>query len=298
MWRQFAKRQQRIEKKYVPMVSKAIAKELKPIVNHLKTHGNNGIHSVVANSIHAKDLYVIIEKMYYEAALGEANKTFKELKKKHLKLRGFGFNKEWQSIINTYLSNTRLLDTCQNISSTTKERILKIIADGIRDGKSYDMIAQEITSDEIPYKRALLIVRTESVGAMNIGSMMGAISTGIKYQKKWITANDHRVRGNKPKDQFSHVVLGGDMVDMEKTFNNGERLRYPGDKSASAGNFCNCRCTMAFIAKRDSNGRIMRYPTPVSNNPKPSNVLAEGLTQFILGAILGEEINNTLDGIL
>ncbi len=39
----------------------------------------------------------------------------------------------------------------------------------------------------------------------------------------------------------------------------------PGDVHASAGNVCNCRCTLAFKAKRDENGRLIRKAstTPV-----------------------------------
>ena len=42
MWEQFAKRQQRIEKAYVPRVKAAISKEIGKVVAHIKRNGLTG----------------------------------------------------------------------------------------------------------------------------------------------------------------------------------------------------------------------------------------------------------------
>jgi hypothetical protein len=291
MWEQFAKRQQRIEKAYVPRVKAAISKEIGKVVAHIKRNGLTGYQSFIHHAINAEDVFKILKDLYKTAAIQEANITYKELRAKHYKLRTFGYNEAWSNVIDTHLGNLKLLETCQNISETTKERILQVIAKGLREGLGFEEIARQIESDEIPLQRARLIVRTESIGAMNIGSMMGAISTGIQYQKRWVTAKDHRVRGTKPTDRFSHLALSGDTVEMVKSFNNGEAIRYPGDKNASPGNFCNCRCTMQYIAKRDSSGSIMLYPN-VPKKPAPGKEMSNLLISLIGGVLFGDSISD------
>ena len=61
---------------------------------------------------------------------------------------------------------------------------------------------------------------------------------------EWLSAKDSFVRGTDPHDQFDHVSADGQRVEIGRKFNvSGEPLAYPGDKSASAGNVINCRCT-------------------------------------------------------
>jgi hypothetical protein len=280
----------------MPRVERAIGKQFDTFVKVAKTQGFDTAKANVSRIITPEPIQDAIGKIYKTAALNEASHIYGQLKKIHLKFMGFGFNEQWTQLVQQYLGNIELLNTVQGITETTKERILKVIADGIENGLSVDDIVAKLQSDEYTTARARRIVRTESVGATNVGSMIGAMSTGIMYQKEWISALDHRVRGSKPKDRFSHIALNGDVVDMEKGFNNGEVIRYPGDKKASAGNIIQCRCTMGFIPKRDSNGRIMRYdsqPLQSGEMPiKPNNEMSGVLLQIIAGTILGQAVGS------
>lgn len=286
-WRQYAQRQTAVEEAFMPRVERAIGKQFDTFVKVAKTQGFETAKANVSRIITPEPIQDAIGKIYKTAALNETSHIYGQLKKTHLKFRGFGFNEQWTQLVQQYLGNIELLNTVQGITETTKERILKVIADGIENGLSVDDIVAKLQSDEYTTARARLIVRTESVGATNVGSMIGAMSTGIMYQKEWISALDHRVRGLKPKDRFSHIALNGDVVDMEKGFNNGEVIRYPGDKKASAGNIIQCRCTMGFIAKRDANGRIMRYSNEVSGGVATSSEMSNGLLQVIAATIFG-----------
>jgi len=260
IWRTFARRQQKIEKAFVPKMAKAVKGEIKKVTDWIKSNeGTNGIHSQLHILFNHNSIKSIITELWNTSALSEANVTYRQLKKTHLKSRGMGFNPAWQKIIDTYLTDIEKFKTVEQINDTTKKRLLEIISKGIQNGDSYEEIVNAIEEDDIPLKRAMLIVRTESVGAMNMGAMMGAISTGIMYDKEWITSGDERVRGRKITDKFSHLYLEGQTVHMDQPYNNGEEIKYPGDKSSSAGNFCNCRCCQRFIARRDSDGRIMMY---------------------------------------
>ena len=89
--------------------------------------------------------------------------------------------------------------------------------------------------------RGALIARTETHGAANYGADGAARATGLKLRKEWVSAEDERTRE-------SHRLADGETVGMDQAFNvDGERLMYPGDPSASAGNVINCRCAVSHI---------------------------------------------------
>ncbi len=317
IWRGFARRQQKIEKAYVPKMAKAIQVEVNKVIAYLQANGPQGVQSHLHTIFISTGIQQVLTELYKTAALSEALIYYTTLRRNNKKAARptIGFNKEWSKIVDIYLNDISKFKTVEQINATTKKRLLSIISQGIQDGDSVDIIIQKIKDDNIALMRAQLIVRTESVGAMNMGAMMGAISTGIKYDKAWITAGDHRVRGNKQSDEFSHVELDGQVVHIEDAYNNGESIRYPGDKSSSPSNFCNCRCCQRFIARRDAEGRIMRYPEPTlsspsssGNKPKPINAgepiehftpgdpASGALLSLIAGTLFGDALAGLFNG--
>lgn len=288
MWNQFAKRQQKIEKEFTPKLEKAIKAEVNKTIAHYKATGNTSVQ--YDNTA----ILQVLKDLYFKSAISEAKLSYNTLKR--VKLVGLGVNEAWNKAVETYLLQHNVFNTVEQINETTKKRVIQLISEGIQRGDSVDVIVKTIAADDIPLKRARLIVRTESVGAMNMGGMMGAISTGIDYQKKWVTAGDHRVRGAKKPVPFPHTTLNGDIADMTQPFNNGQNIQFPGDKNTSPANFCNCRCCMTYIAKRDANGRIMRVPGLEPDKPNMSvgsdGKLSDLLFQVIIGQIFGNLIRD------
>lgn len=85
--------------------------------------------------------------------------------------------------------------------------------------------------------------RTIVTGAENKGrqdSYARAEADGIILQKEWLATNDNRTR-------HSHVLLDGDIVDQDKTFDNG--LMFPGDPNGEPSEVYNCRCSMTAVVK-------------------------------------------------
>jgi hypothetical protein len=300
-WTQYAQRQAAIEKAFMPRFERAMGKQFDTFASVVKSDGLDNARNHINTIVTGQSIREAIKKLYTYSGTSEASFVYGSLKEQHFKFRGFGFNDQWVQILQQYLGNIELLNTVSGITDTTKDRILNVIASGIEAGDSVDDIVAKLQSDEYTTGRARLIVRTESVAATNLGGMVGAMSTGIMYQKEWASALDHRVRGSKPKDRFSHLELNGTVLDMEIPYNNGENIRYPGDKKASPGNICNCRCYQNFIAKRDRNGRIMRYdgqPLPQDARPVSANVMGAGLLQTIMATILGRSVGLLVDGVL
>jgi len=130
--------------------------------------------------------------------------------------------------------------------------------------------------------QALRIARTESTNTANSAALVAGDSSGLVYDKIWISGHDNRVR-HFPDDNFDHRKMDGQVVAKEDYFETSgvvkdasgnkipfkEYILHPGADTvkgggkSSAGNIINCRCTSALIVKRDSNGRIMRTSTPI-----------------------------------
>jgi uncharacterized protein with gpF-like domain len=140
--------------------------------------------------------------------------------------------------------------------------------------------------------RAELIARTETGRAANIGSMVGATSTGLVTMKEWIAAKDNRTR-RIPRDQFDHYNMDGKKLPIDETFKLQNKkggfdlMLHPCDSSGSAGDVCNCRCTLGYEAQRDKNGKLLK----LENNPPKGNV---GMIWGILTNVVGMQIGNLI----
>jgi hypothetical protein len=167
-------------------------------------------------------------------------------------------------VILQYLERKGLSETSAEITNTTKEQIRRFMIQSAE--KNYTLpetIALLRTSDLTAY-RAEMIARTETGRAANIGSMVGATSTGLVTMKEWIAAQDNRTR-RVPRDQFDHYHMDGKTVEMDEYFEVNskkgykEAMLHPCDPSGSAGDVINCRCTVGFEAQRDSKGKLKTY---------------------------------------
>jgi len=130
------------------------------------------------------------------------------------------------------------------LSLTTIFAIRQIIQMGKRNGDSVDKIADRMVKQgSVSSKyRAMMIARTESHAAYNIGRQAAAESSDLQLSKEWVSANDGRTR-TFGTGKFSHRAANGELVALNQMFvRTGESLRFPGDPSGSAGNIIHCRC--------------------------------------------------------
>jgi len=116
---------------------------------------------------------------------------------------------------------------------------------GVQAGETLDQVAQRVddlyTESIIP-ERSQTISATEVHGANEYGSSQAAQLSGLTLKKMWQTVFDDKVRAD-------HAEAQGQEVDMDEAFDvGGEQLMYPGDPAGSAGNICNCRCTVIYFS--------------------------------------------------
>ena len=211
---------------------------------------------------------------------------YKELETKSAETDLFGY------VIIQYLETKGLSQLAADITDTTKEQIRRYLIQGQEQNLTLSETIALLRKAGITDYRAELIARTETGKAANIGSMVGAMSTGLVTVKEWIAAKDNRTR-RVPRDQFDHLSMDGVQVPMDARFqvqskNGGfEFMLHPCDPMGSAADVCNCRCTLGYEAQRDATGKLMKY----TENPPMGDA---GLIWGLLGNTIGMTIGNLL----
>ena len=138
------------------------------------------------------------------------------------------------------------------------QRLIRQIIEGVSRGESSDGIAGRIhAATNSEFYRARRIARTESHRLMSQGRYEAGkqcLAAGIPYKKRWISADDERVR-HPPDAKFNHEAAHFETVEMDAKFvRTGEELEYPQDPAGSAGNVINCRCVMVTVIDTPGGG--------------------------------------------
>lgn len=199
-------------------------------------------------------------------------------------------------VILKYLETQGLDQLAYDITNTTKEQIRRFLIQSAEQNLTMPETIALLRTSGITDYRAELIARTETGRAANIGSMVGATSTGLVTLKEWIAAKDNRTR-RIPRDQFDHLNMDGVKIEMEAAFKLQNKkggfdlMLHPCDSSGSAGDVCNCRCTLGYEAQRDRNGKLLTY----QNQPPKGNV---GVIWSLLTNTIGMQIGNLISELL
>ena len=191
-----------------------------------------------------------------------------------------------------YLETQGLDQLASDITETTKEQIRRFMIQSAEQNLTLPESIALLRTAGITDYRAELIARTETGRAANIGSMVGATSTGLVTFKEWIAAKDNRTR-RIPRDQFDHLNMDGTKIPMDATFKLQNKkggfdlMLHPCDSSGSAGDVCNCRCTLGYEAQRDKNGKLLK----LQDNPPKGNV---GTIWGFITNTIGMQIGNLI----
>ncbi len=164
----------------------------------------------------------------------------------------------WETLIAEYIEANGT-ERIIGINETSKKLIQRSIRSSLVDAQAQGLGADETanliresvkdTWSTMAQYRALRIARTELLTASNAGSHYAMESLGYGATKEWSSFKDQRTRGMHPKDKHDHVNMNGQKVDLKGFFIEpltGEKLMFPGDTIASAGNVVNCRCAVKY----------------------------------------------------
>lgn len=267
-WMKVERLRATLDQKYFNATKESILKQFKRFAKDIEVYGLDAARSRLGLDLWEKELIKVFEDLYKEAAVLFGNATYRAVKiEANRKAETFGFNREWTAALLDFLMKQGFV-LVADITKTTKDKLLAIVAKGVEDGLGVDEIVKLILSDEqLAYAafRARRIVRTEVMRASNMAAMKGAEAHGFEVDKMWISARDNRTR-RIPQDEFDHWEMDGVVVPFNEPFTStgkkGEPVvaMQPGDLQAPAGFTINCRCTVGFIPKRDANGNLIFKP--------------------------------------
>lgn len=136
----------------------------------------------------------------------------------------------------------QILERSIFITETMQRKVSEIIATGLTEGQSIQIVATNIQTfiDEEKIYRATRIANTEIGSAVSDGIFQTYINEEIE-EHEWITAGDGNVRD-------SHADQDGFIVKIGDYFPNG--LRYPSEYGGPASEIIDCRCITLPIEKR------------------------------------------------
>lgn len=264
-WLKVERLRRQLDIKYSSLFNAAIRKDLKQFASDLKEFGARGALSKMGSYAWSEDMMKIMNKLYKEAAVIFGNAVYRAIAINNQKASASMFNNEWVQKAVEFLVQYGFL-LVSEMTQTTKAKLQDILAKGLDEGLSVDEIVKLILDDrENGYSamRARRIVRTEVMRASNYASMLAADQHDFVVDKIWISRVDARTR-RIPKDQYDHVGMNGQKVGWDEDFTStgkkGDLVLsgFPGDPTTPAGFSINCRCTVGFEGRRDSNGKLIR----------------------------------------
>jgi hypothetical protein len=206
-------------------------------VDLVKTHGVQYAKARYNENLINTSIGLVVEELYKTAA-GEGLKYFQ--------VKGF-----IEDVLD-YLRRFILVKIVMPISHTTSKFIEDTLNKSIENGWGVDQTVKALADSDITRNRARMIVRTESVRALNYTQLVAADDKNFQVDKQWVAVDDDRTRfGNKPGGH-NHLGVDGERVALYEPFSNG--LMFPGDPNGEANQTINCRCTLAYSYARDLNG--------------------------------------------
>ena len=207
-------------------------------------------------AIMREDIVKMYRELYETIGIDYGNKINSQLEK--TKKANVLFNNELLKEILLFLSS----DGGERITSvrdTLVADVIKSIQKSLgENGTVIDLrnaIQSIIEKNQTFYKwQSLRIARTETTTSSNFAAIKTAEQSDLVLDKVWISVQDNRTRITP----YDHFDMNDQKQELEKPFFvGGENIQYPGDANASAGNVINCRCTIAFVPKRDADGMLI-----------------------------------------
>ena len=237
--------QNRLMKKHLPRVYGALQQQIKITTDIIQSDGIEAAYSKI-NRDHFINPWIgpVIQALYKDAGNQAAARYRVE---KALIIPLTGFVRDVIDYFNAFLLEKVVLP----ISQTTVNQVKAVLKQAISDGWGVDKTVRELKTSSLTKYRAKMIVRTESVRAMNYSQLKAADNEKFQVEKKWLAVEDRRTRFT-----HGHNGVDGEVRDLHDSFANG--LLFPGDPNGSGAETINCRCTLSYAIKRDIAGNPVR----------------------------------------
>ena len=289
--RRFLKLIEAVQNAYREPIYKALRKQ----VNYF---ADNYAEGITVTELPTKPLIKALRALYESAGVENAMAVRKQIKREIGKSTPLDPFEKLVWMVNEYYRQNLLQQAVIPITNTTFKQINRVLEQAATEGWGVAKTVAALKATDITRARAELIVRTETMKAANAGAMLSAAEMGIAVNKKWISATDNRTR-RIPRDQYDHLHMNAREVGYNQPFivpstKQIDAMQYPGDPTASAGNVCNCRCTVAFVPLRDGAGNLIPMSATV---PPAGNTFLRIATTAASFTISNMLINELIEAI-
>jgi hypothetical protein len=264
-WLKVERLRKSIEDKYSSLIKAVLNAEVKRIAKLSSTIGPSAALSMLGTVAWDEKFAGILRSLYKECGIVFGNASYRAssvLSKKADDPNDI--NDDLARKMSEFLLLYGL-QLAAYVAETTKRRITFIILSGQKVGLNGIEIGNNILQDtEIGFtlNRSKRIARTEVMRASNYAAFIAAQEHPFEVDKIWIATRDARTR-RIPKNYYDHYDMDGQMSKINEPFISkdlGGRVvtaQYPGDPRAPKGFTIGCRCTVAFIPRRDSDGNLI-----------------------------------------
>ena len=292
--RRFLKLIEAVQNAYREPIYKAIRKQ----INYF---ADNYAEGITVTELPTKPLIKALRALYESAGVENAMAVRKQIKREIGKSTPIDPFEKLVWMVNEYYRQNLLQQAVVPITNTTFKQINRVLEQAAAEGWGISKTVAALKATDITRARAELIVRTETMKAANAGAMLSAAEMDIAVNKKWISATDIRTR-RIPRDQYDHLHMNAKEVGYNQPFivpstKQIDAMQYPGDPTASAGNVCNCRCTVAFVPLRDGAGNLIPMSATV---PPAGNIflrIATTAASFTVSNLLINELIESIENI-
>lgn len=239
VWKQFDSRRFGYYRQARRIARNGLQASVKPVIELLNDKGVDTAYNNFDAFIDKEPLREAYNRIYVMVGVPFAQISNEDLMGKMKQ------DEDWTRRVMQYLG-IAINDRLDAVTLTTKNKIAKVLSDGIRLGTSIQDMSSKISQDVGGVVRATRIARTEVISASNLGSIEGARATELPLNKVWLATRDTRTRE-------THDIADGQRVEMNELFDvNGSLLDFPGDWSnnADVAEIIQCRCTLIYQVRR------------------------------------------------
>ncbi|AGO48483.1 phage minor capsid protein [Cellulophaga phage phi18:2] len=263
--RAFLKRQQLNEEIYLPLFFKYLNKVYANASRIISKDGPEAYMIQMTSDQYTKQLTALYVKLYSKEIIKEAeieSKIIDDMAGQKDMIDQFAKlgtqRSEWQRLLLRYLRD-RIAIRVVEVTKTTIKHLSKIIRESMENGDGAKETAKKVRdSTKFNKNRSLAIARTETVSAMNEGKYIAALSSKFEMVKRWMPTDDKRTRNSHREFLDSGFIDMSQFFEVNKRKGGVDIARYPGDDSLSAENVINCRCSISFKLKINSDGNVIR----------------------------------------
>jgi len=249
---------QKLQPLYERKAYRIVQKHVKSILNNIPVSNvsKGTFEYTIEANITEEQIYKMFVDIYTTIGLNYGNKVNNELEK--VKKANILFNEYLLKQILLFLSNEGGVKIT-SVRDTLVADMIKSIKNTIGENATVidlqNAIYALIRKSQTFYKwQALRIARTETTSASNFSAFETAKQSDLVLDKVWISVQDDRTRINP----FDHLDMNNVKQELDKPFFvGGENIQFPGDTHSSPGNVINCRCSIAFVPKRDKDGLVI-----------------------------------------